>query len=92
MSWQLVWSRGKPANPIGLKEQGAQVVLSLCSEDDPPRPKGLDERFRHRCTVLLAHRAELLSNSTGLHIALAALRDLQVCGSVLVHCLAALVP
>ena len=73
-----------------LQEQGVQALLSLCSEDEAPRPEGLEERFSHQRNVLPDHRAERLPEPSELQSALAALRELQVDGPVFVHCVAAM--
>lgn len=73
-----------------LQEQGIKAMLSLCGEEEAPRPEGLEQRFAQRRVALPDHRSNRLPEPAELLTALEALSELQATGPVFVHCVAAM--
>ncbi|MEB3320956.1 MAG: dual specificity protein phosphatase [Cyanobium sp.] len=72
-----------------LREEGCRAVLSLCQPGEQPHLEGLDQQITWRSVPLPDHRSSEPLTPLRLEAALQALDQLQECGPVFVHCLAA---
>jgi protein-tyrosine phosphatase len=96
LSWVLIDELAVGPAPLAdhhqqrLADEGVAAVLSLCRDDEAPRPSGLEQRFVCDRWVLPDHRAGRLPAVDELRTALLRLEALRAHGPVFVHCVAAM--
>jgi predicted protein tyrosine phosphatase len=96
ISWVLVNELAVGPAPLAdrhldrLEQEGIKAILSLCRNDEAPRPAGQELRFHCSRLVLPDHRSGRLPDQPELLEALEQLEQLMPQGPVFVHCVAAM--
>jgi len=96
LSWVLIDELAVGPAPLAerhldrLADEGIGAILSLCRDDEAPRPEHLEQRFVCDRWVLPDHRAGRLPGVDELRTALLRLEALRAHGPVFVHCVAAM--
>ena len=72
-----------------LKENGIEIVFSLCSEVEANPPEEMKKTFRCERLVLPDHKSNRIFTFEELNEAVTMLQDLKSKGIVFVHCVAA---